>query len=485
MSGKDKNIKDFPKKVIDENGRTYRLEKRIGEGGQGAVFLAKEKGIAIKLVRSSPGGKFEFSNKSQIEKENGSFKRIKNISLDDIEIKYPIAVLEAPYIGYVMEILDDMIPLVDLMFNNNDVLIPKDEETNKKYIESGGLRRRLKILARIAETMSQLHSEGLVFADPSPNNFFISSDINKDDISLIDADNLEYQSRSNKQIIYTPPFGAPELVAPELVKGTHGVNTLTDAHAFAVIAFWMLTGVHPRYGDIVTDGEPELEEKAQRGELPWIDDLNDNSNSTENGIPRDIIFNYKLKELFQQTFGPGTDDYLKRPGLVEWEYALNESLNSLIHCCNPDCSFHYFAHNDRCPICQETRPEFILVNIKSWLPKKDEIEWEGGLSDKKNNILSLVLTENEPVILNARIIFGDQGPLAYEKKLELEYNSNSNEIFVKNYDRGKYFLASETMDKKVVIKRENKFIIPSVMEELMIHFDNNDQYHRVATFSKV
>ena len=47
-----------------------------------------------------------------------------------------------------------------------------------------------------------------------------------------------------------------------LVLGKSGVNTLTDAHAFAVIAFQTLCLIHPLMGDLVLDGEPELEEKA-------------------------------------------------------------------------------------------------------------------------------------------------------------------------------------------------------------------------------
>ncbi len=470
----NRKINDFPLTLTDENGRVYHLEKKIGEGGQGAVFLAQEKGIAIKLMRTNPSGKFEFNNMSDIKERQEAFKKIKNISLDDIEIKYPISILSFPYLGYVMEILDDMIPLKDLMFYEHDVLVPKDEESFKRYIETGGLKKRLKLLGKIAETMSQLHSKGLVFADPSPDNFFISKDIDDDYISLIDADNLEYQSKMSHKIIYTPPYGAPELV-----KGVSGVNTLTDAHAFAVIAFWMLTGVHPRYGDIVTEGEPEMEEKAQKGDIPWVDDENDNSNFTENGMPRKLVLSSNLQRLFKETFENGVNDYLKRPSLVEWENVLNEALHSLISC---ECGFHYYANNEICPLCGEKKPQTVLINIKSWLPPKKEIDWEGGLSSFGTSIASIVLTENIKTNIDSYLISGNR--LNSENKLSLEYNAQKNEILISNLDRGRYFIASKNMKDKVLIKRKHNFLIPNREDDLMIHFDSEKNYHRVITFVK-
>ena len=469
------NMNEFPSKVIDEAGREYHLQRKIGEGGQGAVFLAKEKGLAIKLVRVTPGGKFEFADHDKIEQAKESFKKIKNIPLEDISIKAPIAVLDFPYIGYVMEILDDMIPLTDLMFEESDVLIPASEEKFKLYVESGGLKRRVKVLARIAETISQLHGKGLVFADPSPNNFFITTDMDDDEISLIDADNLEYESKLEGRTVFTPPYGAPELV-----KGVSGVNTLTDAHAFAVMAFWLLSGVHPRYGDLVSDGPPEMEEKAQAGEVPWIDDEDDNSNSTDNGIPREIVLTPKIQALCQKTFEIDVVDRIDRPRMIEWENALNEALMSLVPC---KCGFHYYNTMDACPLCNQPKPNIVMINLKSWLPKNGEIDFYGGFSTPERNIHTIVLTEREPVILNNRLITGVQGEFAYDAKLELQYNLKKNEIIIQNQDRtNDYYLSDVLMENIEKIQRK---VIVDLSQDVIpiLHFGSPNEYHRAALFS--
>ncbi len=237
------------KRVVDELGQVYELGKELGRGGQGAVFAVKNAKKAIKILfNCSPGRRIQL--RQQLKQVQMLF------DIKKLAIAQPLEMLKEPDLGYVMELLTDMTPISNL------INIPKNTECLVEwYLEGGGLRRRLLLLARCAETLAQLHGKGLVYSDPSPNNIFVSSDIdNNEIIGLIDADNLHYESDASSIKCYTPEFGAPELIT-----GKSGVNTLTDAHAFAVIAFKTLSLVHPLMGDMVTDGEPELETQALEG----------------------------------------------------------------------------------------------------------------------------------------------------------------------------------------------------------------------------
>ena len=293
---------EINKRVVDILGNVYELEKELGRGGQGAVFAVKNGQQAVKIL----------FNRSPI-KRTQLRQQIKQVQMlfdiNKLAIAQPLEMLKEPNLGYVMELLTDMIPISKL------IDIPRNTECLVTwYLQGGGLRRRLLLLARCAETLSQLHGKGLVYSDPSPNNIFISADVNNSEIiRLIDADNLHYQSNVNSINCYTPEFGAPELIT-----GKSGVNTLTDAHAFAVIAFKALSLTHPLIGDMVIDGEPELETQALEGKLPWIDDPDDKSNYTEIGLPRGIVLSPNLKTLSQKTFGIGLKEPKKRPGIGEW-----------------------------------------------------------------------------------------------------------------------------------------------------------------------
>jgi DNA-binding helix-hairpin-helix protein with protein kinase domain len=242
------------KRVVDEIGNVYQLGKELGRGGQGAVYAVKNGNFAVKILDNcSP------TRRQALRQQLASVRMLYDI--EKFFVARPREMLKAPYLGYVMELLTDMVPISKL------INVPKNTNCLVEwYLEGGGLRRRLLLLARCAETLAQLHGKGLVYSDPSPNNIFISNDVsNNDIIRFIDADNLQYSSSSSSVNVYTPEFGTPELVT-----GKSGVNTLTDAHAFAVIAFKALSLVHPLMGDMVNDGEPELETEALEGKLPAL-----------------------------------------------------------------------------------------------------------------------------------------------------------------------------------------------------------------------
>ncbi|HZI04386.1 MAG TPA: serine/threonine-protein kinase, partial [Archangium sp.] len=271
-------MSDQERQVVDVNGMRYRLGRRLGQGGQGAVFEVEGGRLAAKLV-------FDRSA-SRRERLRNQLIHVKRLALGDLEIARPLEMLRMPHVGYLMELLTGMVPLKQLTH-----LPRKDLSLSQWYISGGGLRRRLRLLGRAADLLSQLHGKGLVYADPSPHNIFVSANPDGHELRLIDADNLHYQSAPLATGIYTPGYGAPEVV-----RGQRGVDTLTDAHAFAVIVFQTLAQVHPLLGDAISDGEPEQEEAALQGGLPWIDHPEDGRNRSSRGFPRDIVLSPRLKE---------------------------------------------------------------------------------------------------------------------------------------------------------------------------------------------
>jgi serine/threonine protein kinase len=171
-----------------------------------------------------------------------------------------------------MELMDGLTPMTELMQVATDALMTGDGLSG--YLKTGGLLRRLKILARLARVLAELHGRGLAYGDLSPANVFVSQSLEHAEVWLIDADNVASQSRDGQQVVFTPDYGAPEILREE-----SGINTLTDSWSFAVMAYRLLTLVHPLKGDVVLDGEPKLEESALRGEFPWVDHPVDRSNA--------------------------------------------------------------------------------------------------------------------------------------------------------------------------------------------------------------
>jgi len=221
-----------------------------------------------------------------------------------------------------MELVTGMEPLQRL------ASVPRGTESvHSWYQAAGGLRRRLRLLARTGDVFASLHGRGLTYTDPSPGNIFVSAAVDRVEVRLIDADNIHHATAATAATVYTPMYGAPELV-----RGTSPANSLSDAHAFSVVVFQVLSLVHPLIGDAVEDGPPELEDRALAGGLPWIDSPADTTNSSSAGIPRTYVLSARLADLAAEAFGPGLNEPTRRPGVSEWAARLHTAADSTVTC---------------------------------------------------------------------------------------------------------------------------------------------------------
>lgn len=333
--------------VADVNGGRYELHRPIGRGGQGTVFTCKANPrIALKLIHSASDVRGEMLRQRMA--------LVKRMDLDGLPIARPIAMLARPHVGYVMEFIAGMESMSTLACPPRGL-----EAVRDWYIGSGGLRRRLRLLHRLAKVLSSVHGRGFVYGDPSPGNVLVSQDHDSDGVYLIDSDNMRYSSRPDSAVLFTPGYGAPELVL-----GRSGMNSLTDSHAFAVIAFQCIALCHPLLGDAVLQGEPALEETALQGGLPWIDHPVDFSNRCSHGIPRGLVLSPLLAATFEATFNAGLLDPTVRPGMTTWADLLQTASQLTLTC--DSCGWSFYFNETACPVCKHERPRFVLATVGIW-----------------------------------------------------------------------------------------------------------------------
>lgn len=353
--------------VIDQYGHSYLLTGRLGEGGQGIVCTTNYPNVLIKIVRAST-----------LEKQQSWVNKIKALMrqpLKDLPIAYPVALITEPKPGYVMELMDGLVPMTVQIQEATDALMTEDGVS--AYIKTGGLLRRLKLLARLARILADLHGRGLAYGDLSPANVFVSQSQEYSEVWLIDADNISSLSRDSQQGVFTPDYGAPEIIRLEA-----GISTSTDNWSFAVIAFRLLTLSHPLKGDLVLEGEPEIEESALRGEMPWVDHPSDTSNSLSLGLPREVTMSNSMRALFSRCFNEGLSRPEERPSMSEWAEVLEATT---CHCSKCESCNSTFIFNSKrvCPFCEHiqnenrslvlqefryTPPELIRDNLSSDIP---------------------------------------------------------------------------------------------------------------------
>lgn len=376
-----------PKFLVDEYGNSHQITDELARGGQGVVYRTKDADLAIKQPLDASGKPDETANLRE------RFQRIRLLPMPRrIPVSLPLAILrDKP--GYVMRLLNDMKPFAVFGLDGKSKKTMQDERqalpewlagtdqdlalTLLHYASTGSTRRRLRGLAKCAAILTRLHNAGMVYGDISPNNVFIGEGDNPN-VWLIDADNMRPELRSGGTSVYTPGYGAPEVV-----QGRDQSRPRTDCWAFAVMAFKLLALCHPFIGNKVLqtedddggwDAEPQasgdgapasIEDQAYAGYLPFVDDEDDDSNKGTGGLPRALVTTPELRHLFQATFGSGREHPSSRSAMAFWALELTKAADHALDC--PKCAMSYFPDDHgNCPYCGGKRPAFVRVQTPRW-----------------------------------------------------------------------------------------------------------------------
>lgn len=381
------------RELVDEYGNIHYPAAELARGGQGVVFRTTDADLAIKQPLDASGNPDKNANLRD------RFHNIRLLPLPSrIRISLPLAILrDEP--GYVMRLLNGMKPFESFEMNGTaqkDLKVAIDSGglpcpawltripdeimrlTLLHYARTGSTRRRLLALSRCACILARLHSAGLVYGDISPKNVFIG-DGESPDVWLIDVDNLRLEMSKGGNAVFTPHYGAPEIV-----QGRDQARPRTDCWAFAVLAFQSLTLNHPFIGKRVLqpdgdeggwDADPppageapaDMDEQAYAGYLPFIDDETDDSNAAipGSGLPREFVTTPQLRRLFQETFGTGRTQPHRRPAMAFWALELTRAFDHSLVC--PSCTMSYFAaEHTQCPYCGVARPLFARLRTPRW-----------------------------------------------------------------------------------------------------------------------
>ena len=456
-----------PNTVTSIHGTRYSLGRALGRGGEGAVFAVEGGRLAVKLLR----------DRSLLSRDRlrDRLAMVGRLPLEGLAVARPIEQLRPPHVGYVMNLFTGMVPIRSLLHP------PKGTGSVAEwYFQGGGLRRRLRILARVAEVLSELHGRGLVYADLSPNNIFVSESSDAGEVRLIDTDNV-HPATSQGQSIYTPRYGPPEIV-----RRTGVPSSLGDAWTFAVIGFETLALVHPLLGDEVQYGAPEMEEQALEGRLPWIDAEDDDRNRSSDGIPREIVLSPRLREDFGRAFGPGLFDPEARPGLARWAERLHAAADRTVTC--SECSGSYFCNRDRCSWCNAPRPSYVMARIWLWDPERrhvgDGVRLEAVPEIVRNPtggqqvVGMLAISANEPVDLTERITHGTSSQIP-----RLRVRFTECRITLEPLDGEAWRLSSlDGRSRRRIGKPSVDLAIKDSRTAWLVHTGPEDRLHRVIRF---
>lgn len=225
----------------------YWIEKRLGRGAMGQVYLARDENlgtrkVAVKTVRQ------DILNSDDLQ-EGEAIARFEREARSAASISHP-NIVDVTDFG---ETEDGVFYLV---------MEYVEGETLHRLLRREGtlpVRRAVKLLRQIADGVEAAHDKGILHRDLKPANIFLMNKgkggdgfIKVGDFGLAKIVNQTVTDISSKAtpssrgIIGTPEFMAPEQMQPEL-----GIDVRADVYALGTIAYLMLGGKTPFTGDLM------------------------------------------------------------------------------------------------------------------------------------------------------------------------------------------------------------------------------------------
>lgn len=313
-------------------GGTIKVEKELGRGGQGIVYLAEHSGhkYALKWYTRYYDDAFYDNLKSNIDQGAPSKAFLWPLMLTKKQLGS---------FGYVMELRKKD------YHEFGDFLLAKVRFRSISAIINAALQ--------ICESFYFLHLNGFSYQDINDGNFFINPATG--DVLICDNDNVTAQGE-NSGIM-----GKIRYMAPEVVLGGKP-DKYSDYFSLAVILFMLFYGNHPLEGRKVVNCPCMTEDNERKhfgSEALFIHDKHDKQNIPVRGVHQNVITRWPLfTEILQNAFTEAfSQDLIKNPThrMIEsrWEKIISKLRNQLIVCSS--CGNETFIEPDKASTCINCR----------------------------------------------------------------------------------------------------------------------------------
>jgi eukaryotic-like serine/threonine-protein kinase len=214
-------------------GGRYRLERKLGEGGMGAVYEAEHtllgKHVAVKVLLDAFTKQRDVLLRFQQEARTASTIGHENI-------------IDIADIG---EEKDGRWYIVMELLKGHDLA---------HELRGGGVvapQRAASILKQICRALQAAHDKGIIHRDMKPENVFVTAHAdNADFVKIMDFGISKVkQAHENVRLTQTGAvMGTPLYMAPEQARGDPDIDHRTDIYAVGVMAYEMFCGRPPFTG---------------------------------------------------------------------------------------------------------------------------------------------------------------------------------------------------------------------------------------------
>lgn len=263
------------------NGKTCTIDKELGRGGQGIVYLVDYCGGDYALKWYTKDYSVDFYE---------NLKRNADAGAPSKSFLWPLAVTEKQFgsFGYVM-------PLRPRGYREfGEFMLAK--------ARFASMSANINAAINICDAFQKLHIQGLSYQDMNDGNFFINP--RNGDVLICDNDNVA-PDRTNLGII-----GKAGYLAPEIVDKKNMPNRYSDYFSMAVILFILFYFNRPFEGEKFANCAcmtEDLERELFGHDAVFIMDSADDSNRPVPGLHTNVlnrwgVFPKSMEDLFVQAF---------------------------------------------------------------------------------------------------------------------------------------------------------------------------------------
>ena len=218
----EKKVKD-QQAGIQQLG-VYKLVRKLGEGGMGAVYLATDptgKSVAVKVLPRHLGTNAEFVKRFRREADAATQLKHPNI------IGATFAGEDLGYHYYVMEYCDGM-PLDKLLVAQKTLPIAQ----------------AIAISLEVARGLKYAHDLGIIHRDIKPSNIILARDGEAKVLDLGLSKNIGDSALSFKTVTGAV-LGTPHYISPEQAQGEKSVDGRSDIYSLGATLYHLITGRTP------------------------------------------------------------------------------------------------------------------------------------------------------------------------------------------------------------------------------------------------
>ncbi|MGH6820588.1 MAG: protein kinase domain-containing protein, partial [Methylocella sp.] len=213
-----------------DSGKCYLIEKELGSGGQGTVYLVKDAASATRYYAAKWYKPTNRQDQQQRQIEELVRRGAPTIDDPGVTFYWPIECLSfagSTSFGYLMKVYDN-----SKYRKFNEICLGRAKQPKLPVL--------CRIGYRLAAALEIIHAAGLAYCDINQHNVLIDPGLGE--IGVIDNDNVVV-NHSTAQV-----RGVWEFMAPEVALGRTAPNAESDLYSGAVLLYYLWMWEHPMEG---------------------------------------------------------------------------------------------------------------------------------------------------------------------------------------------------------------------------------------------